>query len=251
MDGKSDTRIHSGTDARIAAHVHAWEAATSMRRRVPLGTQPFVTISREFGCGAYLVAQRLVELLNERFRPSIPWLAYGRDVMEPVAQDLHLHREIVESITERRRGEIAELLDSVLNRKVDEALVVRKLAEVIRSLAMHGQVVLVGRGGYLITADLKTGLHVRLVAPREWRIHHVATERGLTPVDAAKFVERSEAERARFLQTFFVRDRSTPVRFDLIIDCSRFSRDQVAELILGALELRFGRTLAASSRDAS
>jgi len=251
MDGRSDTRIHSGTDARIAAHVHAWEAATGMRRRVPLGTQPFVTISREFGCGAYWVAQRLVELLNERFQSSIPWLAYGRDLMEPVAQDLHLHREIVESITERRRGEIAELLDSVLNRKVDEALVVRKLAEVIRSLAMHGQVVLVGRGGYLITPDLKTGLHVRLVAPREWRIHHVAAERNLSHAEAAKLVDKSEAERARFLQTFFVRDRSTPVRFDLVIDCSRFNKDQIAEIILGALELRFGETLAASNRDAS
>jgi cytidylate kinase len=171
--------------------------------------------------------------------------------MEPVAQDLHLHREIVESITERRRGEIAELLDSVLNRKVDEALVVRKLAEVIRSLAMHGQVVLVGRGGYLITSDLKTGLHVRLVAPREWRIHHVGAERNLSHAEAATLVEKSEAERARFLQTFFVRDRSTPVRFDLVIDCSRFNKDQIAEIILGALELRFGQTLAASNRDAS
>jgi cytidylate kinase len=250
MYGRSHVRIRSETDARIGAHFHAWEAATSMRRRIPLETQPFVTISREFGCGAYSQAQRLVQLLNERFRPSIPWLAYGRDILEPVAQDLHLHREIVESITERRRGELAELLDSVLNRKVDEALVVRKLAEVIRSLAMHGQVVLVGRGGYLIASDLKTGLHIRLVAPREWRIHHVATERNLSHAEAAKLVEKSEAERAHFLQTFFVRDTSTPVRFDLVIDCSRFNKDQIAEIILGALELRFGQTLAASNRDA-
>jgi cytidylate kinase len=114
---------------------------------------------------------------------------------------------------------------------------------------MHGQVVLVGRGGYLITSNLRTGLHVRLVAPREWRIHHVATERDLSHAEAAKFVDKSEAERVCFIQTFFIRDRSTPVRFDLVIDCSRFNRDQVAELILGALELRFGQALAASTHD--
>jgi cytidylate kinase len=208
-----------------------------------LGLQPFITLSREYGCGAYTVAQRLVQLLNDRFRPSIPWVAYGRDVLEQVARDMHLQREIVESITERRRDEVTELIDSILNRKVDETLVFRKLAEVIRSLAMRGRVVIVGRGGYLLTPDLKTGLHVRLVAPRAWRVHHVQVERNLAEPDALILVRQSETERSRFLKTFFVQDPARPVYFDLTIDCSRFNPDQVAAIILFALSVRFRKTL--------
>jgi cytidylate kinase len=245
MQWRSKSWIHPETDARIAAHLHRWETAASRLQTVPLEVQPFITISREYGCGAFALAQRLVQLLNERFRPAIPWAAYGKDLLEHVAQDLHLRREVVESITERRRSEFAEWLDSMLTRKVDESVVVRQLAEVIRSLAMHGHVVLVGRGGYLVTPDLKTGLHTRLVASREWRVHHVATERNLSHDEAARLVERSQAERDRFLQTFYIHDLSKPVHFDLTIDSSRFNNDQIAEIILCALMLRFGERLTA------
>ena len=244
MQPRSSTWIHPPTDARIAAHVHDWQATVRQLHTVPLGVQPFVTISREYGCGAYNLARHLTQLLNERLHPPIPWLAYGRGVLEQVAQDLHLQREIVESIMERRRDEITELFDSLLNHKVDEALVFRKLAEVIRSLAMRGRVVLVGRGGNRLTPDLKTGLHVRLVAPRAWRVHHVQLERRLTEREASALVAKSEAERAHFLETFFVQDPAQPVHFDLTIDCSRFDPAQVAEIIFCALSVRFHERLA-------
>lgn len=109
-------------DARIAAHVRAWEKARSIGLPLQLEQQPFVTISREFGCEALPLAQRLVELLNERFHPSVPWVAYERELLERVAHEMHLRHEIVESIDELRRDEMTELIDSILNRKVDEAL---------------------------------------------------------------------------------------------------------------------------------
>jgi len=155
---------------RIAAHVRAWEAAKNAGRPIALEKQPFVTLSREFGCEAVPAARRLAEILNERCHPVLPWVACDREILDQVARELHLQRQIVESMDDTRRDEMAELFDAILNRKVDESLMFRKLAEVIRSLAAHGHAVIVGRGGYLITHDLNAGLHVRLVAPREWRV---------------------------------------------------------------------------------
>ena len=163
--------VEPKVEARIGAHVHAWEKTKALGRPRPQETFPFITISREYGCDALPLAEHLVHTLNERCRPLYPWVTYDRDVIDKVADEMHLSREIVESIDGHRRNEMSELFDSILNRKVDESLVFRKICQVVRALATHGHAVLVGRGSYLVTQDLKTGLHVRLVAPRPWRIH--------------------------------------------------------------------------------
>ena len=179
-------------EARIAAHVHAWEQTHKSGKPRPPETLPFITISREFGCDAADVAQHLVKLLNERFKPVHPWVAYDKELLDKVASELHLRRDLLDALDERSRDEMSELFDTILNHKMDDALVFRKLAEVIRSLAVHGHSVLIGRGSYLITQDLKTGTHVRLVAPRDFRIHAFAHRSDLSPQEAAKQVAEGE-----------------------------------------------------------
>ncbi len=235
--------VEPNVDARIGAHVHAWEMVKSFGAPRPQEKFPFVTISREFGCEALPLAQRLVEILNERCRPTYPWVAYDREVIDRVAQELHLSREIVQSIDGHRRNEMSEFFDAILNRKVDESLVFRKISQVVRSLATHGHAVLVGRGSYLVTQDLKTGLHVRLVAPRPWRIHRVADVQHLTHAEAEKVVDQFERERERFVQVFFVQDPLIAHYHDVVLDNSRFNLAQIGEIVFAALGARFGEIL--------
>src|SRR2546422_1696775 len=173
-------------EARIAAHIHAWEKAKERGQPIAVETYPFVTISREYGCEGSPLAVRLQEILNERCRPFFTWVAYEQEVLDKVADELHIARGLVESIDGRRRGEMSELFDTILNKRVDDGLVFRKIAEVVRSLAIHGHTILVGRGSYLITQDLRTGMHGRLVAPREGRIHKIAADRGMPNQEAEK-----------------------------------------------------------------
>ncbi len=240
--------VEPSVDARIGAHVHVWEKVRALGQKRPLEKFPFITISREFGCEALPLAQRLVQILNERRRPLYPWVAYDREVIDKVAQELHLSREIVESIDGHRRSEMCELFDSILNRKVDESLVFRKICQVVRSLATHGQAILVGRGSHLVTQDLKTGLHVRLVAPRSWRIQRVADIQRLACRDAEKVVDQFEKEREKFVRTFFVQDPHATHYHDVVIDNSRFNLAQIAEIVFTALGARFGETLVSAQK---
>jgi cytidylate kinase len=244
------TWVEANVDARIGAHVHAWEGVRAFGRQRPLEKLPFITISREFGCEALPLAQHLIRVLNERCPPVYSWLAYDREVIDRVAQELHLSRDIVESIDGHRRSEMCELFDSILNRKVDESLVIRRICQVVRSLATHGHAVLVGRGSYLVTQDLKTGLHVRLVAPRPWRIHCVADVQQLSYRDAEKVVDQLEKEREKFVHMFFVQDPHIIHYHDVIIDNSRFNLAQIAKIVLAALSARFGETLVEHKADA-
>jgi cytidylate kinase len=230
-------------EARIAAHVHAWEQTHKSGKPRPPETLPFITISREFGCDASDIAQQLVKLLNERFKPVHPWVDYDKELLDKVASEVHLRRDLLDALDERRRDEMSELFDTILNHKMDDAQVFRKLAEVIRSLAVHGHSVLTGRGSYLITQDLKTGTHVRLVAPRDFRIHAFAHRSDLTPQESAKQVVNGEKERERYLRTACVHDPIHSHYHDLIVDRSRFNTIQIAEIICLALHQRFGDRL--------
>lgn len=235
--------VGSDVEARIAAHVHAWEKIKPLGDQRRLETYPFVAISREFGCEALPLAQQLVETLNERCHPSIPWVSYERELLDKVAAELHMQRAILDSIDGQRRDEMSELFDNIINRKVDDALVVRKLAEVIRTLAVHGHAVLVGRGSSLVTQDLRNGLHIRLVAPRAWRIHTIAANRNLSPREAEKTVDEGEKQRQHYISTYFVLDHGFPFHHDLLIDNSRFNLMQIVEIVFTALAARFGDTL--------
>jgi len=235
--------VGSDVEARIAAHVHAWEKIKPLAGTRRLETYPFVCISREFGCEALPLSRQLVEVLNERCRPSIPWVSYDRELLDKVAQELNMQRAILDMLDGQRRSEMSELFDNIVNRKVADALVVRKLAEVIRTLAVHGHAVLVGRGSSLATHDLRNGMHVRLVAPRAWRVHTIATVRNLPLREAEKTVDEGEKQRLNYINTFFVLDPHQPFLPDLVIDNSRFNLRQICEIIFAALEARFGETL--------
>lgn len=221
--------------ARISAHVHAWEKA----KQAPAEreTPAFVTISREFGCDGAALGYRLAEILNERSKPTIPWVAYDRELLDKVAGELKLRREILESLDDHRRDEMIEFFDTIINKRVEDAVVFRKMAEIIRSLAIRTHAVLVGRGSYLITLDLKAGLHLRLVAPLGWRVEHYAEKHHVSYRDAERSVREGERQREKFIQTFFARDPSKTVPHHLIIDNSRFGLDSMAEITLAALRV--------------
>ena len=194
-------------EARITAHVHAWEKARCYGQPLAPELFPFVTISREFGCEGLPLALRLQDLLNERCRPFFTWVAYDRELLGKVASELNLAQGVVEAIDGHRRNEMSEFFDAILNRHIDEAVVMRKLAEVIRSLAIHGHAIILGRASYLITQDLKNGLHIRLVAPRAWRVSQVAEARNISQPEAAKVVAEGERGRTHYLETFSARTR--------------------------------------------
>ena len=235
--------VGSDVDTRVGAHVRSWEQIKPLGSNERLETYPFVAISREFGCEALSLSGHLVEALNERFRPSIPWISYDRELLDKVGRQSELRRKLLGTLDDRRRDKTGKLFDNIIVHNGPDTAAVRDLAEMIRALAVHGHSVLVGRGSSLVTQDLKNGLHIRLVAPRAWRIHAIASNRDLTFHEAEKLVAKGEEERRHYLETFFVIDPNHPFHHDLVIDNSRFNLAQIAEIILTALSVWFGETL--------
>ena len=230
---------------RISTHVQTWEHARRAPGPCPPETCPFITISREFGCQGPELGYRLAEILNERFESKVLWTTYDRELLDRVASEMELRREIIDKLDEQRRGEMSELFDTIIHKRVEDVVLFRKLAEIARSLAIQGKVILVGRGCHLITQDLDNSLHVQVVAPLPWRIEQFAKEHQLPHQRAEKRVLEGERQRKKFLKTFFLQDPLRASYFHLAIDNSRFSQEQLVEVILGALQARFGPSVVA------
>jgi cytidylate kinase len=163
------------------------------------------------------------------------WPVYDRELLAQIAQDLRVGVRQVEGVDERPGNwleEWAEALSGGLT--VTEPAYFRRLLQLLLSLGARGECVIVGRGAaHLLPAA--TTLRVRLVASREDRVAAAGRELGLSPPEAARYVDTRDRERRQFIKGHFRKDPTEPENYDLVLNSSRFSAAECAGLVVEAL----------------
>ncbi|MBP7584030.1 MAG: cytidylate kinase-like family protein [Spirochaetes bacterium] len=222
--------------ASIVDQIEQWEKETARlaREGSGRGKRPFVTISRQYGCGGYETAVALVKLLTGEHT----WVAYDRSVIDLLMKDLGLSRKLTESLTTAAQGQVASVFQTSFADLPPQAAVHKKLAETIRLLAVNGYVAVVGRGGNVITRDLPGGYHVRLVAPMEWKVERLCRLSGMKPREAEKQILEKDRMRDNFFREFLKFDTADPVNYDMVINNSSFGADEAAAIITGGMKAR-------------
>lgn len=194
-----------------------------------------ITISRQAGCGAAMVAERLAQCLKVRDKiVAAPWTVFDRNLIEQVLKDHNLPVRFAKYLPEDRVSEIQDAMDELFGVHPSSWTVVEQTAETILRLTQLGNVILIGRGANLITARLPGVLHVRLVAPLAERIEHAHRFYNMTPNEAHDFIAREDKGRARYLKKYFEADAEDPLHYHLVINTSLVSYDAAAELIVTA-----------------
>lgn len=194
-----------------------------------------VTISRQAGCGAFLVAGRLAEILQARdARAAAPWTVFDRNLIEQVLKDHNLPVRFAKFLPEDRVSEIQDAMDELFGLHPSTWTVVEQTAETILRLMQLGNVILIGRGAHLITARLPGAFHVRLVAPLAERIEHAHRFYNMTPTEARDFVDREDKGRRRYLKKYFAADGENPLHYHLVINTGLVSYEAAAALIAEA-----------------
>ena len=112
------------------------------------------------------------------------------------------------------------------------------VAAIITELAASGRIVILGRGGQMILADLPRALHVLTVAPRELRYQRFAEREGIGMEESKRRVDETDRARAAFYKKFWKVDVQDPCLYDLTVDTSHFTLDQAAELIATAVRVK-------------
>ena len=196
---------------------------------------PYLLISREKGAGGSSVG----ELAGKR----LGWQVFDREIVDAIAQRANVRRELVESLDERDRTIIEDVLEELLRpQRFGASGYLANLHEVVLTLGHQGDVVIVGRGAEYILPS-RFGLRARLVAPVEDRVKRIASRENSTSKAARMEVEKSDRDRERAVRRQFGQDARDPLNHDLTINTAELTLEAATEVVMTALQRKLAAQL--------
>lgn len=209
-----------------------------------------ITIDREYGSGAAVIAKKLAERLG--------WKLWDQLLTNQIARLLDCDSRTVEKREETRdpvfyrlfRAFMRGSYEGSLNTprlKIVDADCIREVAEqVVRGAAEEGNCVIVGRGAAYYLQSRTDAFHVFIYAPFESKVRRLQ-EDGNNENDALQLAETVDRDRADFIKKYFGVEWPDRHRFHLMIN-STLGDDWVVDAILnGAASFQNRQISSASS----
>jgi len=192
---------------------------------------PVITISREVGCNGVKLANLMVSKLNSK-NPETNWKVISKEVFYQSAKELKMHPdEVRKTLHQTEKFTFDDILKafSDKNYKTD-ITIIKTMKRVIRQIATEGFCIIVGRAGHIIANNIKASIHIRLIAPLEYRIDAIMHNNQLTKEEAIDFIEKVEKERLQFRRSIFKDDPAHEI-FDITLNRAAFNDEEIIEMI--------------------
>lgn len=199
---------------------------------------PFITISREYGCHGYPVAEALQDKLNRMISNEYPWAVFDKGVISKIAEEYNLSEALANSLDQNQRSQMEQYMDHIFLDRPNEYKIFQYLTQALIGLAEKGNVILIGRGGCIITKNVERGFNVRLIAPFEFRVEKIKNDLKISEDEAIRIVKKNEKEREAFVERYTLKPISDDYNFHLILNNSLYSIDEMAEMIIHGLEVK-------------
>ncbi len=205
-------------------------------------TGPYISISRDFGCMANVIAQKLSRELTKRNKAAgiqKDWKWINKQILQESAKALELSPSKIEYVFQsQRKTMMDEIVSAMSTRYYKSDKRIRKtIIEVIRSIAKTGHVIIVGRGGVAFAQDNPKSLHIKLIAPIEWRVDRIVKHYNKTPKEALKYVLEVDEERKYLINSFMGFETDCAI-FDMIFNRQSLKDDEIITSILNLMEKR-------------
>jgi cytidylate kinase len=201
--------------------------------------KPAVTISREAGAGGHTVASNLAEYLQKQTASHEVWTVFDRNIVEEVLEEHHHHKHVAGYMKEGHKAALIDSVEEMLGLHPSTWTLVEQSKATMLRLAQMGNVILVGRGAAVVTSELPTVFHVRLVGSREKRLEWVQQVHGLDHKAAVDFLKKEEEGRKRYHKDNFGRNIDDPLVYHIIINTDLVRHDEAVRLIGDEVIRRF------------
>jgi len=225
-----DNLLIPSVDLRVGAleEYNRTQKQKAMLRHKKPKPRPCVTISRQFGCLGYPVAERVCELMSHK--SGEPWLLIDRAVLDEVAKHHNISKDILESLGEKNR-----LLDDILAtfspRWTHSQDCFRLLCKHVVSLAEQGNVIIMELGGAIITRHFEHSKHFRIYGSMDFKVRAIAQRLQIEYEAAEKMVIKQQKQRDAFTRDFLDQDDHNPALYELLFNNDRNSVEKIAATI--------------------
>ncbi len=192
--------------------------------------KPAITISREFGCEAYPMAELLRQQLESKTGQS--WTLMDKALLDEVAKSHNLSEKVLHSLGEKNRF-LDEFMSTFSPRWKSDKDYYRLLSKQIIALAEEGNVIIVGRGAAQVTRRMKNCWHFRMFASSAFKVASIAKRLAIDKSEAEPLVEKRQKERDRFIRDFLDCDPYDLNVYHLIFNNDRSGPAKIADTIAG------------------
>ncbi len=233
---------HQAMQKYIDSQVRYWKERKAAIEKVEFNEEidkknkPFITLSREYGVGAFEVAEKVVHIINEKYKNAHDWAAYDRNLLDNIINDLGLSESLAETLTSNSRKKMTDFLQTSFSKFPPQVAVYRKLVETIRTLAIAGNVVIVGRAGNIITRDMVKGFHVRIVAPLSFRADRISRTHNIGHKEAEKLIIEKDGARDGFIKEYVKFDNAEPLNYHIVVNLGQMTVDEAALAIADSMK---------------
>ena len=181
-----------------------------------------ITISRELGSEGSSVAEKAAQALGYHLA--------DKNTLEKILSDYGLLE------FDRMYASIPGFWDRFdAHRMERRTILIGMLNQAILALAKHGDMVIVGRGGFAVLADLADVLHVRLQAPLPLRIERVTKLPSVAePSRAEILVKENDRLQKGFVESVYGAQWDSVKGFDLVIDTGKIAPELAAAWVVQA-----------------
>lgn len=197
--------------------------------------RPAITISREAGAGAITIGQIVTDSFQslEKGRPH-SWALFDQNIVKAMLEDQGLPKRLEEFNKVEGKPILTDAFEELLGLHPSTPVLVKRMSRTIRKFARAGGVILIGRGAHVICANVSNAFHVRLVAPLEIRIQHIADYFKLSKKEAVEYVRRTDRDRKRYVRRYFGVDFEDPHQYHVVINSSKVGYQEAAQIIVDA-----------------
>ena len=196
-----------------------------------------ITISRQFAAGGSKVASEVAERLG--------WRLVDNDFVQKIADRAGVTPEEV-AAREERPSTFIERLARITALEIPEMFLptsdaleehgeahfVRLTRLLVEELAAEQRCVVVGRASAAVLSRAKDTLHIRIVAPRAFRIERAMSQLGLGRDEAESRLESTDANRTRYHREYHRRNCTDPTNYDMVLNTGRLGIGAAASVIM-------------------
>ena len=201
-----------------------------------------ITIERQYGSGGRLTGERLAKELGIHF--------YDEEILKMTSETSAIGEQYFRLADEKAGNKLLYRIVTSLKPDLSEPAktghritspenLFRFQSSVIRQLASSESCIIVGRcGNYVLQDQLEDVIRIFVYAEMPTRIERVMEVDKVDEAEAIRRIRRIDKERTEYHRYFTGREWMDMENYDLPINASRISYDQMIELIKGYLRLR-------------
>jgi hypothetical protein len=218
---KTYTQLIPSIDRRLSTWISMVEKSRS-REKEPIG--PTITISRQYGCEGFPLAEALKKIFEDKTGEE--WNIYDKALLKKVSEEEELSIRLLEGL-----GGPTRLLDSLpvtIPGRMPHSQMYRRLMEHLIAIAGLGRAIIIGRGGAVITQGLPNCYHFRLEASFGFRAASMGRRLGLPLPVAETHVKENQEAREKFFSKYLNVSTADHSFFDAIYNNERHSAAEIA-----------------------